>query len=87
MYDERKKKEQKATVDNNNKEKAVKELGDPVFHVGRILLNHGCLGDAIQHENKTFMNSRTVVKILNRMWYGKPELSFKQVILRYFLYN
>ncbi|XP_071179495.1 uncharacterized protein [Mytilus edulis] len=81
MYDERKKKEQKATVDNNNKEKAVKELGDPVFHVGRILLNHGCLGDAIQHENKTFMNSRTVVKILNRMWYGKPELSFKQVAL------
>ncbi|CAC5386136.1 unnamed protein product [Mytilus coruscus] len=79
MYDERKKKEQKVTVDNTNKEKPVKELGDPVFHVGRILLNHGCLGDAIEHQNKTFMNSRTVVKILNRMWYGKPELSLKQI--------
>jgi hypothetical protein len=54
-------------------------LGDPVLHSGRLLLNHGYLKDAIQTENKTFLDNEVVKDILNEKWYGNSKLTIRQV--------
>lgn len=75
IYETEKKKE-----DQISKEKNEKELGEPVGHAGRLLLNHGYLEGAITTENKTFIDNDTVRRIQSKMWYGEEELSWRQVI-------
>lgn len=75
IYETERKKE-----DQSSKGKNENELGEPVGHAGRLLLNHGYLEDAITTENKTFIDNDTVSRIQSKMWYGEEELSWRQVI-------
>ena len=84
IYDADKKKEKdekdkKRKNTENENEEEEKELGNPIMQAGRLLLNHGYIEDAIKTQNKTFLDNSTINKILNKMWYGEEELSFKRV--------
>ncbi|XP_062599925.1 uncharacterized protein LOC134261510 [Saccostrea cucullata] len=63
---------------NSGENHAEKELGEQIQHAGRLLLNHGCLTDAIKTRNKAFLENKIVKNILKQMWYGKKKLSFSQ---------
>ncbi|VDI71795.1 Hypothetical predicted protein [Mytilus galloprovincialis] len=65
------------TVSNN--EVVENELGEPIGHTSRLLLNHGYLENAIKTQNKTFLDNITVKKVLNKMWYGEEETSIIQL--------
>ncbi|XP_063407910.1 uncharacterized protein LOC134691350 isoform X2 [Mytilus trossulus] len=81
IYDEESEKEEKKNHGTNNEhnEDVELELGYPVNHSGRLLLNHGYLEDAIKTENKTYIDNETVTKVLNKMWYGEEILSYRQI--------
>ncbi|CAC5421441.1 unnamed protein product [Mytilus coruscus] len=69
---------EKKKKDQNSNELVENELGEPVGHAGRLLLNHGYLEDAIKTANKTFLEKDTVSKILNKIWYGEEKTSGHQ---------
>ncbi|CAC5409472.1 unnamed protein product [Mytilus coruscus] len=81
IYDAESELEELKTNGTNNlyNEDVELELGYPVNHSGRLLLNHGYLEDAIKTENKTYLDNETVIKVLNKMWYGEETLSFRQI--------
>ncbi|VDI72971.1 Hypothetical predicted protein [Mytilus galloprovincialis] len=70
---------EKKKKDQSYNELVENELGEPVGHAGRLLLNHGYLEDAIKTANKTFLEKDTVSKILNKIWYGEEKTSKHQV--------
>ncbi|VDI33497.1 Hypothetical predicted protein [Mytilus galloprovincialis] len=81
IYDDESELEEIRTHGTNNEHNAdvELELGYPVNHSGRLLLNHGYLEDAIKTENKTYLDNETVTKVLNKMWYGEETLSYRQI--------
>ncbi|CAG2208725.1 unnamed protein product [Mytilus edulis] len=85
IYDDESELEEIRTHGTNNEHNAdvELELGYPVNHSGRLLLNHGYLEDAIKTENKTYLDNETVTKVLNKMWYGEETLSYRQVSLMF----
>lgn len=69
----------KKPASNYDGGEVANELGEPVNHAGRLLLNHGYLEDAIKTQNKTFLDNKTVTKIITKMWFGEEKYSLKQV--------
>lgn len=65
-------------MDTTNK--VEMELGEPINHAGRLLLNHGYIEDAIKTENKTFLDNNEVKHIINKMWYGTEKRNFKTIL-------
>lgn len=65
--------------ENYKKNKNQKELGDYINHAGRLLMNHGCIDDAVKTKNKMFLDNGTVKDILNKMWYDTEELDYLTV--------
>ncbi|VDI57294.1 Hypothetical predicted protein [Mytilus galloprovincialis] len=53
-------------IEDNKKDK---DEGEQQPHAARLLLNHGYHKDAINTKNNTYVESDTVKKILDEMWY------------------
>lgn len=86
IYETESKKDKSKEQNTTNKEEVEKELEEPISHASRLLLNHGYLEDAIKTQNKTFLDNTTVNKILNKMWYGEENLTFRQVFIKILIF-
>lgn len=68
-------------TENKKKTSENMECREPGGHAGRLLINHGYLKDAIKTKSKTFLHHKTVIHILNKIWFGEDECNFRKVFV------